>query len=244
MGDLSRIGDVVEINGRRTVVTDEGARLAGLKREELLKLREDGRLPESLVFELQAAVRAVLGRCASTQTQDGLPCRHWPRAGAILCPTHGGRIPAHLARAERLLSSIRLPALEWLAREIDRASEDACHECGYPRQGIKERKYIASLVWRLLDRAGLPPTKKLEVSTSAEKDITLDGWTREEKLELGGYLQKAKELKTRVEARLLNEEAAKTLAIPAVLVPAQLIEAAQGKLGPRPAEEDLDPLEE
>jgi len=235
-----RIGAVVEINGRRLTVTAEGCRFATMKKPELRTLA----LTAEQLDGLQAAVRANLGRCASLQTQDGLPCMLWPKGGAVLCPKHGGRIPTHLSRGERLLAAIRLPALEWLASEIDRASEDTCETCGYPSHGLKERKHIASLVWRLLDRAGLPPTKKLEVETKAEKDLTLDGWTAEEKVELGSYLRQAKILKARVEERLLTEEASKRLAIPAELVPQKLLDAQRGILGSRPAEGDLDPIDD
>jgi len=236
-----RIGDVIEIAGRRQAITVEGCRLAKLGNEELLRLREGGHLTPELLFELQVAVRGNLGRCASTATQDGFPCRRWPVSGQLLCPQHGARLPVHINRAERLLAAIRMPAIEWLAREIDQAGESPCHTCGYPTHSLKERKHFASIVWRLLDRSGLPPTKKVEISDGRPSDVTLDGWLDIEKHELSRHLEQVKALKSRVEARLLREEAAKSLAIPAALVPQQLLEAATGALGPRPADEDLDP---
>src|SRR6188768_3639336 len=101
---IDRIGATTEINGRKVTVTEDGVFLSGKKRAELLLMREHGELTQERLDGLQAAVRLNLGRCASLSTGDALPCRHWPKAGAILCPTHGGRVPTHLARAERVLA--------------------------------------------------------------------------------------------------------------------------------------------
>jgi hypothetical protein len=164
-----------------------------------------GLSPEQLRF-LATHVKSQ-GKCGSLQTADGLPCMKTPRFGWTVCNKHGERAPQTAAKAERLLAIARMPAIEWILEEIDRAQEDTCEKCGYPDHSLKERKHTASLAYRLLDRTGFGPHSKVDftVNRSDVPEIPLENWSEEERGELRALLTQVRALKDKVAFRLASD---------------------------------------
>lgn len=154
---------------------------------------------------LQAASRGQ-GRCGSLQTQTGMPCRRTPAPGFTVCWKHGSRAPQTMAKAERVLAVARLPAVEWILDELDRANAETCQECGYPHHNLKERKRIDALAFKLLDRTGLGPRQTIDVNSrkADDNDLVLEQMNDEEKTCLSSLVQQLNELRGRVRMRLSN----------------------------------------
>lgn len=152
---------------------------------------------------IQEATRKE-GRCGSRQTSTGLPCRRHPAPGYTVCWKHGSRAPQTMAKAERVLAVARMPAVEWVLDELDRANADTCHECGYPHHSLKERKRIDALAFKLLDRTGLGPRQTIDVNSRKvdDNDLMLDRLNEDEKNCLAGLIRQLNDLKARVHMRL------------------------------------------
>lgn len=180
------------------------ARAALLARAGITNASSEGFTPDEL-RALQQATREE-GRCGSLQTQTGLPCRRHPAPGYTVCWKHGSRAPQTMAKAERVLAVARMPAVEWIMDELDRAHAETCHECGYPHHTLKERKRIDSLAFKLLDRTGLGPRQTIDVNARKvdDNELMLDRLNDEEKACLGGLIQQLNDLKARVHMRLNN----------------------------------------
>lgn len=152
-----------------------------------------------MVLEVKAQ-----GGCGSTQTSSGLPCRRPVKVGYPVCRKHGERAPATMAKAERLLAVARIPAIEGLLDELDQYDEETCDACGYPRHSLKERKYITSIRFKLLDRLGMGPKATIDLVARRLEDQPLDVTvlTDEEFEELGVMLDQMERFKRRVQERL------------------------------------------
>lgn len=152
---------------------------------------------------LQAATRAE-GRCGSLQTRSGLPDRRHVAPGYTVCWKHGARAPQTIAKAERVLAVARMPAVEWVLDELDRANEETCLECGFPRHNLKERKRIDSLAFKLLDRTGLGPRQTIDINRGKndDSDLMLDQMNDAEREALGSLIRQLNDLKQRVKTRL------------------------------------------
>lgn len=163
--------------------------------------------------EMQAIVKRA-GGCASTQTGNGLPCRRSPKAGYPVCRKHGERAPQTVSKAERMLAIARMPAIEVLMDELDQAQEDHCTACGYPERGLKYRKHIAAIAFKLLDRTGFGPRHSIDLTAKAigEEQIDVSVLTDTEFMELGQLLEQMDQLKTRVNARIAADQTRNILA--------------------------------
>lgn len=177
--------------------------------EELIKmsraeLKQMPALSHDQLLILQQHARVVEHRCGSLQTADGLPCLRHPRAGWTVCRKHGERAPQTAAKAERLLAVARIPGIQFLLDEIERANEEGCPGCGYNPSSLKERKHVASLAIRLLDRTGFGPGSKVDVSInkSDQAEVPLENWEVSEKQELRILVEQIRSLKDRVARRL------------------------------------------
>lgn len=177
-----------------------------------LALLEPGPRAERL-REMQGVVKRA-GGCSSTQTANGLPCRRTPKAGYPVCRKHGERAPQTVAKAERLLAVARMPAIEVLMDELDQAQENTCVTCGYPDHGLKYRKHIAAVAFKLLDRTGFGPRHSIDLTAKAigEEQIDVSNLTDEEFMELGRLIEQMDQLKTRVNARIASGSAREVLA--------------------------------
>lgn len=147
------------------------------------------------------------GGCASLQTANGLPCRRSPKAGYPVCRKHGERAPQTVAKAERLLAIARMPAIEVLMTELDQAQENECPTCGYPAHGLKYRKHIAAISFKLLDRTGFGPRSSIDLTakTVDEHHIDVSSLTDAEAEELSRLLDAIDEFKMRTDARKARE---------------------------------------
>ncbi len=151
----------------------------------------------------QASARAD-GRCGSLQTYTGLPCLRRRKPGHQTCDKHGARVATHIAKAERLLAVARMPAIEFILEELDHAQENPCEHCGYPRLDLEERKHLASVSFKLMDRTGLPPGVKMDVSMKTQEATGPDFmlWLPDELAEYDRLFEQMQQLDTRVAARL------------------------------------------
>lgn len=163
-------------------------------------------LSRAELLELQAATKAD-GRCGSLQTQDGLPCRKSPRYGWTVCLVHGEKAPQTAAKAERLLALARMPGIEWIVTALDAANEETCDKCGYPTHGLKERKRIDAIAFKLLDRTGFGPGKTLNINApkDTEADALVERMSDEEMMQMSGLLDQVRQLKERVRNRIARD---------------------------------------
>lgn len=168
---------------------------------------------ETRLREMQAEAKAA-GCCASLQTHDGLPCRRSPRFGYPVCRKHGERAPQTIKKAERALATARMPAIEWIMDALDHANEETCDTCGFPRHGLKERKRIDQLAFKLLDRTGLGPRATLDINPAGNEVVDVSAFNEEEMVVLDRLLQDMEELKTRVRARVARQAAEQMLLAP------------------------------
>lgn len=170
--------------------------------------------PDARVLRLKEFVAEVkgLGGCGSLQTANGLPCRRPPKIGYPVCRKHGERAPQTVAKAERALAAARMPAIEWIMDALDQAAEETCDTCGYPRHGLKERKRLDALAFRLLDRTGFGPRSTIDVRAGqAESDLDLAQLSVEELAELEKLVEAMEEFQTRVRARIAASTARESL---------------------------------
>lgn len=173
---------------------------------ELARLEDTPIERQARLAQMVAEVKKA-GGCASLQTANGLPCRRSPKAGYPVCRKHGERAPQTVAKAERLLAIARMPAIEVLMDELDQAQEDECPTCGYPARGLKYRKHIAAISFKLLDRTGFGPRSSIDLTakTVDEHHIDVSTLSDAEAEELGKLLDALDEFKTRIDARKARE---------------------------------------
>lgn len=178
--------------------------LASMTRAEWRALMP-GLAADQLKF-LAAHVKSQ-GRCGSLQTGDGLPCMKRPRYGWTVCSTHGERAPQTAAKAERMLAVARMPAIAWILEALDQAAEETCDACGFPSQGLKEKKRLDTLAFRLLDRTGFGPHSKVDfnINRTDQAEIPLENWNDEERAQLRVLLGQVRKLKDGVAYRLASD---------------------------------------
>lgn len=163
--------------------------------------------PSAELLEKQREARAR-GRCGSLQTANGLPCERRPRLGFTVCRKHGERAPQTIARAERLLAIARMPAIEWILDALDQAAEETCETCGFPRHGLKEKKRLDSLAFKLLDRTGFGPRQTIDLSAKRpDNEVDVSSYLPEELEELDRVLALMDQLQGRVRSRLAHQAA-------------------------------------
>ena len=210
------------------------------------ELRELPALSPAQLLILQRHVREVRHRCGSLQTASGLPCERPPALGTTVCRKHGARAPQTLAKAERLLACARIPGIEFLLDELERANAETCPTCGFPEGGLKERKHIASVAFRLMDRTGLGPGSKIDftVTRSEQVEIPIENWDDDEKSELRELVQSVRALKERVARRLAVQGARAT--VEGEVVSTQLARDVSGvkSLAPAVSRESTSPVDE
>lgn len=145
------------------------------------------------------------GRCGSLQTQSGLPCRRSPAPGYTVCYKHGARVPSTIAKAERSLALLRMPAIEALMDIIDQWMENTCELCGYPRRGeTEDKRVIVQTAKLILDRTGLGPRATLDVNARRTDDgeALVEHMTDAEREQLRGLIDQVNILKAAVRGRL------------------------------------------
>lgn len=160
---------------------------------------------------LQVRARAE-GHCGSLQTRSGLPCARYPKPGYTVCRKHGERAPATVAKAERLLAIARQPAIEWIVDAIDQANETTCGSCGFPRHGLKERKRIDSLTFKLLDRTGFGPRQTIDLNAKTQDSgVDVSNFNETELAQLDVILRAMDDLQLSVQMRCARTAAEKVI---------------------------------
>lgn len=104
-------------------------------------------------------------KCKAHSSQTGEPCKQYAIPGSTVCHWHGGNAPASRDAARRRLAALvpdAITGIEGLAglRTLD-------------EMAVKEEVRLRALQ-DLLDRAGLKPTDKLEVTETAVTNEALD----------------------------------------------------------------------
>lgn len=160
--------------------------------------------------ELTVAVMATKaeGRCGSLDTPNGWPCERYPRAGFAACRKHVARVPATLAKGERLLATARKPAVSALLEILEQWEEHTCAECGYPRGDTDEKRMIVATAKLVLDRTGMGPRATLDINTPKkdDSDALIEVMTDEERDTLMRLIDQVSQLKSTVRLRLKQAE--------------------------------------
>jgi hypothetical protein len=123
---------------------------------------------DELVGKKTEAMNVLLGpaaerRCVATAKHTGERCSRAPIVGGFVCHFHGGAAPQTKALARRRLLAMVDPALDALLRALRMA--DACAHCGR----ADDMAVVVKAAQLVLDRAGLGPTAKLEVTTKPKE---------------------------------------------------------------------------
>ena len=92
-------------------------------------------------------------QCEATSKQSKKRCRRQAISGGTVCRMHGGGAPQVIAKAKIRLAALVDPALDRLEKIIKTSKHDA--------SGVSAAKDI-------LDRAGLKPKDRLEVSDNLD----------------------------------------------------------------------------
>lgn len=143
---------------------------------------------------------------------NGKQCKKASISGARVCEQHGGQLPATKIQAEHTLALLRLPAIEYLFTIMDTSellidkmmeglANRGYHDTEMIRRVVEVCHTLTNTVTKVLDRTGLGPTAKLEVSASSDR-MELSLWTVEEKGELAAIVAQHRDLKERVKSRL------------------------------------------
>jgi hypothetical protein len=100
-----------------------------------------------------------------------------------------------------------MPAIEWILEALDQAANETCESCGYPSHGLKEKKRLDTLAFRLLDRTGFGPHSKIDFNVNRNDDagVPLENWNDEERAELRVLLAAVRQLKDKVTYRLASD---------------------------------------
>lgn len=133
---------------------------------------------------------------------DGSPCRSGVVLGSTRCAMHGGKNPASRIRAELLASSMRIPALEALFGMLDQLESDTCPACMFPRKDADEKKLLLAVIRTVLDRTGMGPSSKLELTNQTDGALDLRFLSEAERTELVGIIARVGELKALVRKRM------------------------------------------
>lgn len=164
------------------------------------------------------------GRCGDPNNpggpgkrNDGRPCKMQVIPGSTRCFMHGGQSPAAKIKAETQLALIRMPAIETLYRAmelldkmIEQALDDTCTACGYPKwhdveeraEAIKACRVVGQNVAAILDRTGLGPSSKLQVTQDTDSDLDLRHLTDDERSRMLALFAQYRALKEEIKMRL------------------------------------------
>jgi hypothetical protein len=133
-------------------------------------------------------------------TSQGAPCKREVAAGLTRCNLHGATAGAKI-KAELMLAQSRLPVCEALYSIVDQFLTATCPTCNYPSGDPEAQRTIIRAAQVILDRTGMGPTSKVEVTPQSEGSVPLDLLTNDERAELIGLLARVKEIKDAVRAR-------------------------------------------
>jgi hypothetical protein len=99
-------------------------------------------------------------RCKAHSSRTGAPCKLPAIKGGTVCQVHGGRAPQVKAKAEERLRALQDPAITAIEEAFD---AEVKGEVDYAT-----RLRAAQTV---LDRTGLGPTSKQEVTLTAQEQL-------------------------------------------------------------------------
>lgn len=163
-------------------------------------IQESG-LPEELVVEINK-IKHVAHRCkAMRKTSAGVKerCRNYSRYDTELCIVHGGHSKQYQRRAKTLLDGLTLPAVHTFKDALESEGEP-CPLCGRGGYITPLKLKAAQLV---LDRVGLGPTTKIELSGKITHDVLVSKMTEDEFEVVDAIMQK---VMTRVQLEMDEEE--------------------------------------
>lgn len=132
---------------------------------------------------------------------NGQPCGRDVRAGFTRCNLHGGASPAAKIKAEQMMATARMPAVEALYSILEQFSNNTCATCGFPIGDTDEKRMIVRTCQTILDRTGMGPHAVLEIARQSDGDIDLAALLPAERGELLAHLAQIKEIKARVRSR-------------------------------------------
>lgn len=132
---------------------------------------------------------------------NGQPCQRPVAPGFTRCAYHGGHNPIQKIKAELALASVRMPSIEALHLIIDQFCSDVCPTCHFPKGDTDEKRAVIQAAKAILDRTGMGPSSKLELTTQSDGAVNLDLLTPEEKGAMLAAVAVVKELKNKLRQR-------------------------------------------
>jgi hypothetical protein len=137
---------------------------------------------------------------------NGEPCHRDVKPGFTRCSLHGGQKAGAKIKAELALAVLRVPSIEALHLIIDQFLSDTCPTCNYPKGDAEEKRVIVSTARTILDRTGMGPTSKLELTSQHDGAVNLDLLTTDEKATLLAALAQVRAIKDALRTRQAGPE--------------------------------------
>ena len=113
-------------------------------------------------------------RCTAHSKTTGKQCGRSAIPGGTVCRYHGGAAPQVIERARLRLAALVLPAVDYLGRGVRQKKSNS--------PGVASARDI-------LDRAGLKPVEKHEVTVKSPRNMTadeLEQWLAELRADMSG----------------------------------------------------------
>jgi hypothetical protein len=117
------------------------------------------------------------------------------------CSLHGGKGPASIIKAQTMMATARLPAIEALYTILEQFESSRCGLCGFPTGDTDEKRMIIQACRTVLDRCGMGPSQTINTAPQKDADLNIELLTPEERGELYALLAQVNELRARVHQR-------------------------------------------
>lgn len=159
--------------------------------------------------------RLATRRCTAVAKHTGLQCARAPIPGGSVCINHGGGAPQTIAAAKARLLAMVEPVLGAFEEILAAWHGTRCHACGRPTGDPGPVIQVGRLV---LDRSGLGPQMKFEVSSSPAQELAdrLSGLSSAELADQAETLAKSCRDMADADAALLADRSAAPALLPEV----------------------------
>ena len=135
---------------------------------------------EALSTEASLVEVSIPRRCTAHSSRTGKQCKQRAIRGGTVCVTHGGSAPQVIAAARRRLLEGVDPAIDLLMETLERPSTSKMRIGDETVEVVNEQLLGRQLTAakEVLDRAGLKPTEKLEITSEGDLAGALLDMTR------------------------------------------------------------------
>jgi hypothetical protein len=143
----------------------------------------------------------LCGDNGGVRISSGEPCKMRVVKGTTRCFLHGGVAPQSKIKAEMALALVRVPAVQVLHAIIEQYMDTQCATCGYPTGDNDAQRTVIQAAKATLDRTGMGPSSKVELTTQSDGALNLELLTPDERAEMLALGMRIQEIKDRVRAR-------------------------------------------